>query len=77
MKTRELTPKIQLNVPTGTAPLMMELESFFEFSFWMAEELLDLEKEFADWHSPRPSSPAVTYDANGIPDNLQIDFENC
>ena len=46
------TPKINLNVHPGTTPLTMDMQQFFEFSFWMAEELLDLEAEFSAWQTP-------------------------
>ncbi len=53
MINRELkTPKIKLNVPAGTTPLSMDMQKFFEFSFWMAEELLDLEAQFSHWKTP-------------------------
>ena len=71
------TPKIRLAVPAGQPPLMMDLDSFFEFSFWMAEELLELEAEFSHWQTPNSNPLLPTYDANGLPDDLKIDFEAC
>ena len=70
------TPKIRLNVPTGNPPLLMDMDQFFEFSFWIAEELLDLEAEYSDWQTPA-SMPVPEFDANGLPEDLKIDFENC
>lgn len=69
-------PKIRLNVPVGRPSLMMDLQQFFELNFWLAEELLDLEATYADWQTPN-SAPLPTYDANGLPEELKIDFENC
>lgn len=77
MSIRNLsTPKIRLNVPAGRNPMYMEMDRFFEFSFWMAEELVDLEAEFDDWKTPASCS-SVAYDANGLPEDLSIDFESC
>jgi hypothetical protein len=65
MTVRELpTPKINLNVPPGTPPLTMEMQKFFDFSFWMAEELLDLEAQFSNWQTPasrKPPTKATQY----------------
>ena len=36
------TPKLNLSRRPGQPPLLVDMERFFEFSFWMAEELLDL-----------------------------------
>ena len=69
-------PKIRLNVPAGRPVLLMDMDRFFEFSFWMAEELLDLEAEYSDWQTPA-SSPLQEFDANGLPVDLEIDLENC
>ena len=76
MTIRELTPKIRLNVPAGSPPLTMDLDSFFDFSFWLAEELLELEADFADWQTPN-SMPIPAFDGNGLPDDLKIDIESC
>ncbi len=77
MTIRELTaPKIRLNVPVGSPSLTMDLDQFFEFNFWLAEELLDLEAKNDHWRTPN-SNPLPTYDANGLPDELKIDFESC
>ena len=39
------SPKLNLSRKAGRPPLMVDMERFFEFSFWMAEELLDLVAE--------------------------------
>ena len=39
-------PKINLNRRPGQPPFMVDMQGFFEFSFWMAEELLDLEAQY-------------------------------
>lgn len=36
------SPKLNLNRKSGGQPLLVDMERFFEFSFWIAEELLDL-----------------------------------
>jgi hypothetical protein len=36
------TPKINLSRKPGELPFDVGMEAFFEFSFWMAEELTDL-----------------------------------
>jgi hypothetical protein len=36
------SPQLNLSQDSGRPPLMVDMERFFEFSFWMAEELLDL-----------------------------------
>ena len=35
------SPQLNLNPPNQT-PLFVDMEKFFEFSFWLAEELSDL-----------------------------------
>ncbi len=52
-------PKINLNVPAGTVPLTMDMQKFFEFSFWMAEELLDLEARYSHWRTQPQSDEPV------------------
>ena len=50
------TPQVaQLNLARHRydLPFFVDMEAFFEFSFWMSEELLDLEARFADQHSPK------------------------
>ena len=38
-------PKLNLSRHPDRPPLMVDMERFFEFSFWIAEELLDLVAE--------------------------------
>ncbi len=64
---------VTLNNRFSSPPLTMELDQFFEFSFWLAEELTDLESRFASQHVAAISSNQ-TFDANGLPDNLEIDL---
>ncbi|GEM_PF-1368124 len=35
------------------APFFVNMESFFEFSFWISEELLDLEAQYKPRHEVR------------------------
>lgn len=47
MIERELTPpKLNLTRDPGQPPLHVSMESFFDFCFWMAEELQDLEAQY-------------------------------
>ena len=39
------SPKFNLNRNSAGQPFQVDMERFFEFSFWIAEELLDLEAE--------------------------------
>ena len=45
----------QLNLSRGQfeKPFFVDMESFFDFSFWISEELLDLEARFKPKHEPR------------------------
>ena len=50
MNKREIhQPRIRLNDRLGNEPMTMDMQQFFELSFWIAEELLDLEAEYRDW----------------------------
>lgn len=40
------TPQLDLNRRPDLGPWMVDMQSFFELSFWMAEELIDLEVRF-------------------------------
>ena len=52
--SRNTTPtKINLSRRPGEAPLMVDMQGFFEFSFEMAEALLDLEAQFGDPGKPQ------------------------
>ena len=39
-------PQLDLNRRPGSRPWLVDMQSFFELSFWMAEELTDLEARF-------------------------------
>jgi len=75
LRTELPAPQIRLNTPTGQPPLMMKLDNFFEFSFWLAEELLELEARFAEPSCVSCDTESMIFDANGLPENLQIDFD--
>lgn len=47
-------PTIELPATRFEAPLQLDLERFLAFSFWMTEELLDLEERHADPRRRRP-----------------------
>jgi hypothetical protein len=36
------------------------MEAFFDFSFWISEELLDLESQFMPKHEPRLQTAMAT-----------------
>lgn len=47
MTDRQLTPpKLNLTRDPAQPPMLVSMESFFDFCFWMAEELQDLEAQF-------------------------------
>lgn len=47
MTQREFTPPmLNLTREQGQAPLRINMETFFEFTFWLAEELQDLEAHY-------------------------------
>ena len=46
-------PQLDLARHRFDLPLLVDMEAFFDFSFWIAEELLDLEAEFKCKHSGR------------------------
>lgn len=45
-------PKIDLSRRAAEPPFMVDMQGFFEFSFEMAEALLDLEAQYADPRKP-------------------------
>ncbi len=55
--TNDSTPQVKLVLcdDEGMGRIAVELEPFFEFSFWMAEELQDLIAEQKQFARPRPS----------------------
>lgn len=75
LRTQLPEPQIRLNTQLGQPPLTMKLDHFFEFSFWLAEELLELEDRFAEPLCVSCDTEPMTFDANGLPENLQIDFD--
>ena len=48
-------PTIELPSNRFEEPIEVDVQAFFDFSFWMSEELLKLETKFA----PRTSDPSV------------------
>ena len=40
------TPKLNLTRQSDQPPLRIGMETFFDFTFWLAEELQDLEARF-------------------------------
>ena len=55
--TNESVPQVKLVLGNheGMGRISVELESFFEFSFWMAEELQDLVAEHKQYARPQIS----------------------
>ncbi|MEM9409915.1 MAG: hypothetical protein AAGA30_02310 [Planctomycetota bacterium] len=75
MAIRTLTPpRIQLQKSRFGPELFMDLEQFFEFSFWIAEELIELETEFTEWQTPATVT-SMEFDANGLPEDIDFDFD--
>lgn len=68
-------PKINLNVPAGSVPLTMDMQKFFEFSFWIAEELLDLEAQFANWQTPASTRGKLFFQTQTVAGNQPHWFE--
>ncbi len=62
-------PQFNLSPGKFEKPFFVDMESFFEFSFWISEELLDLENRFKEKHAPRLKrklgSQAVAIGPNG------------
>ena len=46
-------PKINLSRHPGEPPFMVDMQGFFEFSFELAEALLDLEAQYCDSNKPQ------------------------
>ncbi len=62
-------PKLNLTREVGQPPLRISMETFFEFTFWLAEELQDLEARFD------PHRNTAGYDCDiPWPDDLTVDF---
>jgi hypothetical protein len=49
-------PQLNLSRNQFDQPFFVDMESFFEFSFWVSEELLDLEFRFKPKNLPRLQS---------------------
>ncbi len=66
MIARELSPpKLNLVRDPSAPPMYVRLESFFDFCFWLAEELQDLEGQFD------PNSNCSGFDCDvPFPDDL-------
>lgn len=47
------SPQLNLSRSKFESPLFVDMQAFFEFSFWLTEELLDLEARF----QPKASVP--------------------
>ncbi len=57
MNNRLLHPQtIELPSNQFEAPLRMDVQAFLDFSFWMSEELLELEAQ----HAPQASAKQIT-----------------
>ncbi len=54
--TNKSTSQIKLVLcdSEGMGRVRVGLDAFFEFSFWMAEELQDLVAQHEHWRRPRP-----------------------
>ena len=46
-------PKLDLARHKFDLPLLVDMEAFFGFSFWLAQELLELEDEYKNKHAGR------------------------
>ena len=46
-------PQLNLARNAYELPLFVDMEAFFDFTFWLSEELLDLESQFQQRHSGR------------------------
>ena len=47
------SPQLNLQRSKFDRPFLVDMESFFDFSFWISEELLDLEARFKEKNRPR------------------------
>lgn len=59
-------PQLDLSTSSFEKPFFVDMEAFFEFSFWISEELLDLEARFAG----KVVSPCPISSSNA-PDSVQ------
>ncbi len=53
-------PQLNLSRNKFEKPLFVDMEAFFDFSFWISEELLDLESQFMPKHEPRLQTAMAT-----------------
>ncbi len=53
-------PQLNLARQPRDLPLWVDMEAFFDFSFWIAEELLELETEFVAKHQGRLQEKQVS-----------------
>lgn len=70
MIERERTlPKLNLTRDPGQSPMYVNMETFLEFCFWLAEELQDLESQFD------PNRNCAGFDCDiPFPDDLAAGF---
>lgn len=70
MTQRELTPpKLNLTRDPAQPPMFVHMETFFEYCFWLAEELQDLEAK----HDRNRNRAGVDCDIP-FPDDLAADW---
>ena len=68
MTSREQNrPRISLQARRGEVPMTMDMQQFFELSFFIAEELLDLEAQYCDWMTAESVKKPIL--ANRCPDH--------
>ena len=53
-------PQINLARRQFEPPFYVDMEAFFEFSFWISEELLDLEADYALKKNRRDGMTSIT-----------------
>lgn len=49
-------PQLNLAQSQYDRPLFVDMEAFFDFSFWISEELLDLESRFKQKIRPKQTA---------------------
>lgn len=70
IKRLNTTPPLNLARQPGDSDLLVDLEAFFDFSFWLAEELQDLMvKHQREELQPLPKFTSAT-------DNFDSPYEN-
>lgn len=70
MTQREfIPPTLNLTRDASQAPMRISMESFFEFTFWLAEELQDLEAQYD------PNRNKAGFDCDiPWPDDMTVDW---